>query len=137
MDRVHEHIELAFEKLTSTATTVLGNSITFICAFGVVLYWFTNKEFFTQDIHAMIGDVILAITFLSLFIIQKAFNKFSGSLHLKINELVSSNESANNAVINIETKTESEITEFSKEYAELAKQVHELEAEKKIDSDNV
>lgn len=137
MERIHKHVDVFFEKLTTTATIVLGNSITFICAFCVVLYWFTNKGFFTQDIHAMIGDVILSITFLSLFIIQKSFNKFSSSLHLKINELVSSNESANNAVINIETKTESEISEFSKEYTELAKQVHDLEIERKMDSDNV
>lgn len=135
MIRIHKHIELFFEKLTCTATIVLGNSITFICAFCLVLFWFTNKSFITQDIHAIIGDVILSITFLSLFIIQKSFNKFSSSLHLKINELVSSNESANNAVIDMETKTEFEITEFSKEYTELAKQVHELEVERKSETD--
>lgn len=135
MIRIHKHIELFFEKLTCTATIVLGNSITFICAFCLVLFWFTNKSFITQDIHAIIGDVILSITFLSLFIIQKSFNKFSSSLHLKINELVSSNESANNAVIDMETKTEFEITEFSKEYTELAKQVHELEVERKLETD--
>lgn len=135
MIRIHKHIELFFEKLTCTATIVLGNSITFICAFCLVLFWFTNKSFITQDIHAIIGDVILSITFLSLFIIQKSFNKFSSSLHLKINELVSSNESANNAVIDMETKTEFEITEFSKEYTELAKQVHELEVARKLETD--
>ena len=135
MIRIHKHIELFFEKLTCTATIVLGKSITFICAFCLVLLWFTNKSFITQDIHAIIGDVILSITFLSLFIIQKSFNKFSSSLHLKINELVSSNESANNAVIDMETKTEFEITEFSKEYTELAKQVHELEVERKMETD--
>lgn len=135
MIRIHEHTELFFERLTCTATIVLGNSVTFIFAFCLVLFWFTNKSFITQDIHAIIGDVILSITFLSLFIIQKSFNKFSSSLHLKINELVSSNESANNAVIDMETKTESEITEFSKEYTELAKQVHELEVERKLETD--
>jgi low affinity Fe/Cu permease len=61
-----------------------------------------------------------------LFIIQKSFNKFSGSLHLKVNELVSSHEPANNSVINAEGKTEREITELSKEYSELAEQVKEL-----------
>ncbi len=137
MERIIRHVDVVFEKLTTIATIVLGNSITFTCALCVVLYWFTNEGFFAQDIHAMIGDVILSITFLSLFIIQKAFNKFSRSLHLKINELVSSNESANNAVINIETKTESEISEFSKEYTELAKQLYDLEVERKMDLDNV
>jgi low affinity Fe/Cu permease len=134
MIKIHKHTEVIFEKLTSIATTVLGNSITFIFALGLVIFWFSNQEFRTQSIHAMIGDIIFSITFLSLFIIQKAFNKFSGSLHLKINELVSSHEPANNSVINIETKTESEITELSKEYAELAEQIHEIQDEKKINN---
>lgn len=72
------------------------------------------------DIHTLIGDIIFGVTFLSLFIIQKSFNRFSSSLHLKINELVSSNDSANNAVINAEEKTEREISALSKEYAEIA-----------------
>ena len=78
-----------------------------------------------QDIHYCIGDVILGVAFLSLFIIQKAFNRFSASLHLKVNELVASHELANNAVMNAEEKTELEITILSKEYAELAEQVKE------------
>ncbi len=127
MTRLHKHSEAIFEKITTKATIILGNSITFILALLLVIFWFSNKEFYTQSIHAMIGDIIFSITFLSLFIIQKAFNKFSGSLHLKLNELVSSHEPANNALINIETKTESEITELSKEYTELAMKVQELE----------
>ncbi|MEN9908007.1 MAG: hypothetical protein RLZZ540_1156 [Bacteroidota bacterium] len=47
-------------------------------------------------------------------------------MHLKVNELVSSHEPANNSVINAEGKTEREITELSKEYSELAEQVKEL-----------
>ena len=76
-----------------------------------------------QDIHYCIGDVILGVAFLSLFIIQKSFNRFSASIHLKVNELVASDELANNAVLNAEEKTELEIIILSKEYAELAEQV--------------
>ena len=85
-----------------------------------MIYWLSNKEFYQQDIHKSIRDVILGVTFLSLFIIQKAFNRFSGSLHLKVNELVASHEPASNTIINIEEKTEQEIIELSKEYADLA-----------------
>lgn len=88
-----------------------------------------NNLFTTRDIHQIIGDIIFGITFLSLFIIQKSFNKFSGSLHLKVNELVSSHEPAKNSVINAEEKTEREITELSREYTDLAEQVKEMERE--------
>jgi low affinity Fe/Cu permease len=120
MKVLYRKIELIFEKLVLVSMMLLGNSITFIIALCTVLFWLTNKQFYTQDIHQSIGDVILGVTFLSLFIIQKSFNRFSGSLHLKVNELVASHEPAINALINIEEKTEREITELSKEYAELA-----------------
>lgn len=120
MKNIYRHTEKGFEKLTSLVTAILGNSITFIIALGLVIFWFTNEQFYTQDIHSIIGDVILGITFLNLFIIQKSFNRFSGSLHLKVNELVASHEPASNAVMNAEEKTEDEITELSKEYSELA-----------------
>lgn len=123
---IYSFTEDIFEKLVSLVTSILADSITFILAFCLVLFWWINNFFTSRDIHEIIGDIIFGTTFLSLFIIQKSFNKFSGSLHLKVNELVSSHESANNSVINAEGKTEREITELSKEYSELAEQVKEL-----------
>ena len=130
MKKIYRHTERGFEKLASVAIGILGNSITFIIALGTVIYWLTNKRFYTQDIHYSIGDVILAVAFLSLFIIQKSFNRFSASLHLKVNELVASHEPASNAVMNAEGKTEDELTELSKEYAELAEQKKQGEEKK-------
>lgn len=129
MVKIYSHLESVFEKLTSVATTILGNSITFIVAFGLVLYWWITSFLATKDMHQIIGDIIFGTTFLSLFIIQKSFNKFSASLHLKINELVSSHDTASNAVMNAEAKTEREITELSKEYSELAEKIKELDDE--------
>jgi len=124
---IYRQTERGFEKLTSVATAVLGNSITFIIALGVVVFWLTNKRFYSQDIHSAIGDVILGVTFLYLFIIQKSFIHFSASLHLKVNELVASHKAASNAVMNAEEKSEEEIAELSKEYTDLAEQIREVE----------
>ena len=134
MNKLYRNTEIGFEKLVSLATFILGNSVTFILALATVIFWITNRMFYTQGIHHMIGDLILGVTFLSLFIIQKSFNRFSASLHLKVNELVASHEPASNAVINIEQKTEAEITELSKEYAELVVEVEKIkEAEESIE----
>jgi low affinity Fe/Cu permease len=130
MKNIYGHMERDFEKLTSVATAILGNSVAFIVALCTVIFWLTNKKFYIQDIHSSIGDVILGVTFLSLFIIQKSFVHFSASLHLKVNELVASQESASNAVINAEEKTEDEITELSKEYAELVSEIKQEKEEK-------
>ena len=125
MKNIYRHTERRFEKLASVAIAILGNSLTFILALCLVIFWLCNKQFYRQDIHAAIGDVILGVTFLSLFIIQKTFNRFSASLHLKVNELVASHEPASNLVINLEKKTEKEITELSKEYSEQTDQKKE------------
>lgn len=125
--KIYGFTERIFERLVSVATIILGNAITFIFAVGLVLFWWINNLFTTRDIHQIVGDIIFGTTFLSLFIIQKSFNRFSASLHLKINELISSHEPANNSVINAEEKTEREITELVKEYTELAEQVATLQ----------
>lgn len=125
LKKLYVYLEKGFEKLTSIGIFLLGNSVTFIIAFILVIYWLTNKKFYSQDIHNSIGDVILGITFLSLFIIQKSFNRNSAAIHIKINELIVSHDAANNEVINLEKKTEHEITELSKEYAELVEQAKE------------
>ena len=126
MNNLYRHTEKGFEKLTSIAIALLGNSITFIIALSTVIFWLCNKRFYTQNIHYSIGDVILGVTFLSLFVIQKSFNRFSRSIHLKVNELVASHEPASNTVINVEDKTEHEITELSKGYTELAEQTKDV-----------
>jgi low affinity Fe/Cu permease len=125
MKNIYKHSERSFERLTSVAIAILGNSITFVLALCLVIFWLTNKMFYVRDIHDIIGDVILSVAFLSLFIIQKSFNRFSASLHLKVNELVASHEPASNTVIYTEEKTEKELTELSKEYAELAEEKKE------------
>jgi low affinity Fe/Cu permease len=119
MNRIYRHVETNFEKLTNLATNVLGNSITFIFALGMVVFWLVNKEFYMQDARDSIRDIIHGVTFLSLFIIQKSFNRFSALLHLKVNELISSHEPARNAVLNMEDKTEHELIILAKEYTEL------------------
>jgi low affinity Fe/Cu permease len=119
MKKIYRHAETNFEKLTILATAVLGNSITFILALGLVVFWLLNKGFYMQDATDIIRDVMHGVIFISLFIIQKSFNRFSALLNLKVNELVSSHEPARNAVLNMENKTEHELIIISKEYAEL------------------
>ena len=118
MNSLHLKIETIFEKLTSIITRILGNAITFILALIMVVFWWSTNLFTSKDSHQNIGDIIFGITFLSLFVIQKSFNRYSALVHLKINELISSHEPANNSVMNTAQKTEKEILELSREYIE-------------------
>jgi len=132
MKLVYLKIELIFEKLTSIATKILGNPIAFIVAFLLVAYWWATNLFTSNDSHQNIGDIIFGITFLSLFIIQKSFNRYSALVHLKMNELISSHETANNAVIDTDEKTEKEISDMSREYIEIEEEIEE-EIQEEID----
>jgi low affinity Fe/Cu permease len=123
MKSTYRNFEKFFEKITSLITGILGSSVTFFLAFVMIVFWFLNRSYSNHDTNEVIRDLIHATTFLSLFVIQKEFSRFSGSLHLKVNELVASTETASNSVINVESKTEIEINKLQKEYAELADKI--------------
>lgn len=116
-------VERKFERLTSVSTKILGNSITFILALIMVIFWWSTNLFTSSDIHQNIGDIIFGITFLSLFIIQKSFNRYSALIHLKINELISSHEPANNSVMHTSKKTEKEIRKLTQEYTDIDEEI--------------
>ncbi len=123
MNASYINLEKFFEKITYLITTILGSSITFILALVMVVFWFLNRDYTHFETNEIIRDLIHGVTFLSLFVIQKEFSRFSGSLHLKVNELVASNKTANNSVINVDSKTEIEINKLQKEYTELADKI--------------
>ncbi len=130
MKRFYRYSETVFEKLTAVVTAILGNSVAFVFALVLVIFWLTHDRRSPLEVNGYIGDVIHGIIFLTLFIIQKGFNRFTASLHLKVNELVASHGPARNTVINVEEKTEHEMTQLSKTYTELAEQAQELEEAK-------
>lgn len=123
MKSLYKIIETAFEKFSLVATRVLGNSMTFIIALALVIRYFSDPKVYLESRHEIIMDVIFSITFLSIFIIQKSVNRFSAALHLKMNELVASHDTASNRIINVEEKTEEEIRSLAKHYTKIAEKV--------------
>lgn len=130
MNTIYLNIERKFELLTELATKLLGNPISFIVAVCLVLFWWVNDFFSNASTHQIVGDIIFGITFLSLFIIQKSFNRYSALVHLKMNELISSHETANNDVMNTSEKTEREIWQLQQDYIEVQNII-----ENELDSD--
>ena len=116
MKSTYIKLQTFFDKLVNLALKVYGSALTFILALICVIVFLTDRVFYKESLHDMIRDSIMCITFLSFFIIQKAFNKYAAAIHLKINELVVSHEKARNEVINVENKTEEELRELSKNY---------------------
>ncbi len=136
MKEFYFNVERHFERLVSLATKILGNSITFILACFLVLFWWVSTLLKSNNLHQNIGDFIFGTTFLSLFIIQKSFNRYSALIHLKMNELISSHDTANNSVMNTHQKTEKEIMDLTQEYIE-AEEANEEELNKAMREINI
>ncbi len=116
MKSTYNKIDAMFDKFVNLALRVYGNALTFLVAVIGVIIFLCDQLFYKQSLHDIIRDIILSVTFLSFFIIQKAFNKYTAAIHLKINELVSAHDKASNDVINVEHKTEAEVKELAKNY---------------------
>ena len=71
------------------------------------------------------------ITFLMVFIIQQSQNKDTAAIHLKLNELIASDERASNRLVDIEDLTEEELMILKKFYIKLSERA---EKEKDIHS---
>jgi low affinity Fe/Cu permease len=117
---IHVYLENIFEKITLIFMKMMGNSIVFLLALGLVVFWITGHEFSSQTLHSKLENIIVSLTFLTLFMIQKEFKKFKTSLHIKLNELIATNTIAQNKLMSVEEKTESEMEEITKIYAESA-----------------
>ena len=125
MNLLYKKLETWFETLVNYATRFYGNSLTFILALGMVLFYIASPRFYRQDAHDSIKDIILCITFISFFIIQKSMNRFSVAINLKMNELVAAHEKASNKMINVENKSEEELKELSQHYSTLIEKIND------------
>jgi low affinity Fe/Cu permease len=107
-------IETLFERMANAALRLFGNSIVFMAAVVLVIVWFCVHDWHHTTLVEGIYHIIIAITFLSFFIIQRTFTHFSQAMHLKLNELVTANENAHNHVIRAEQISGEEMKEMAK-----------------------
>jgi low affinity Fe/Cu permease len=112
-----------FERFSEWATNATGSSAAFITAVSVVVIWAVMgpaaKYSATWQLIINTGTTI--ITFLMVFLIQKAQNKDSKAIHLKLNELIASHEGTSNRMVNIENLTEVELDHLHKFYVKISK----------------
>ncbi|WP_345947525.1 MULTISPECIES: low affinity iron permease family protein [unclassified Mucilaginibacter] len=130
------------EQFANWATTATGSSGAFILAALVVIVWGASGPVFhfSETWQLVINTGTTIITFLMVFLIQKAQNKDSRALHLKLNELIAAMEGASNRMVNIEDLSEHELEQIHKFYvrlSELAKTEDDLGCTHTIDAANL
>ncbi|MFT3794177.1 low affinity iron permease family protein [Flavobacterium sp.] len=113
----------AFETFATHAAKASGSTTAFSLAAAAVILWACTGPIFnfSETWQLVINTGTTVITFLMVFLIQKAQNKDSLAIQLKLNELVASHEFASNRLIDIEDITEQEMETIKKYYRHLSK----------------
>ena len=111
-----------FEAFSSGVTQWTGSTAAFAIALMIIVTWAVVGPLFhySDTWQLVINTGTTIITFLMVFLIQRAQNKDSRAVHLKLNELVSAMEGASNRLIDVEALTEKELTTLHRYYGELA-----------------
>jgi low affinity Fe/Cu permease len=115
-------VGMFLEKLARGVAEWTGSSGAFGVALAVVLVWaLTGPIFhFSDTWQLVINTGTTIVTFLMVFLIQRAQNKDAQAIHLKLNEIVAAVQGASNRLINVEDLTEDEIRLLHRHYGRLA-----------------
>ena len=102
-------------------TVWTGSSQAFACAVGVIIGWALLGPIFhfSDTWQLVINTGTTIVTFLMVFLIQRAQNKDSLAIHLKLNEIVAVLQGASNRLINVEDLTEQEVQTLHRHYQAL------------------
>ena len=110
-----------FRKFAHCTSGAVGSPSAFLIAVVIVLVWaITGPMFgFSDTWQLVINTGTTIITFLMVFLIQRAQNKDALAIHLKLNEIVAALEGASNRLIDVEDLSEPEIDALRKYYKRL------------------
>ena len=102
------------ERFAAGVTNWSGRNSAFALAVVVVVGWVIAGPVlhFSDRWELFINTVTSIVTFLMVFVIQRAQNKDTLALQLKLNELISSHRRADNSLIAIERLSEDELREL-------------------------
>ncbi len=120
-----------FERISYYCTVVTGSTSAFIIASVIILAWLITGPLFdfSDTWQLVINTGTTIVTFLMVFLIQRAQNKDSKAVHLKLNELIASLKGPSNRLINVEELNEEEIrilSNYFQRLSEMAKKEQDL-----------
>ena len=109
-------------RFATFATEWTGSTPAFLCAVAVIVIWITTGPIFhySDTWQLVINTGTTIVTFLMVFLIQRAQNKDTLAVQLKLNELVAAIEGASNRLISVEDLSEQELKVLRDHYERLA-----------------
>ncbi len=113
-----------FRRIASKTSHGVGSPWAFITALGVVIVWAATGPLFhySDTWQLVINTSTTIVTFLMVFLIQNTQNRDSHAIHLKLDELIRSNDLARNRLMCLEELNDHEIDELQHEFDKLSQE---------------
>ena len=104
------------------ATDWAGSSLAFGVALSIIIVWVVTGPLFgfSDTWQLVINTGTTVVTFLMVFLIQRAQNKESKVVQLKLSEIVAALPGASNRLIDVESLSEPELQVLHRHYQTLA-----------------
>lgn len=108
-------------RFASWVTHKTGSTPAFITAFAIVVIWLASGPVFhfSDTWQLVINTGTTIVTFLMVFLIQRAQNKDALAVQLKLNEIVAALDGASNRLISVEDLNDDELEVLHKHYRKL------------------
>ncbi len=137
-ERPSSGIGIAMERFSHWATRWSGSTPAFTLAVLTIAFWLISGPIFgfSDTWQLVINTGTTVVTFLMVFLIQRAQNKEALSIQLKLNEIVAALKGASNRLVDIESLGEAELQTLHTHYqrlAALSKAQHDLLSSHSID----
>jgi low affinity Fe/Cu permease len=112
----------ALARFAAAATRWTGSTSAFLAAVIVIVAWVVTGPIFhfSDTWQLVINTGTTIVTFLMVFLIQRAQNKDSLAVQIKLNELIAAVEGASNRLIAAEDLGEEELKALEKHFQKLA-----------------
>ena len=120
--RPKSRLGLRLEHLSRAVTAWTGSSWAFAIAAAVIVVWLVTGPMFhfSDTWQLVINTGTTIVTFLMVFLIQRAQNKDSLAIQLKLNEIVAAIPGASNRLIDVEDMSERDLLQLHDFYSKLA-----------------
>jgi low affinity Fe/Cu permease len=111
-----------FDKFARASTNWTGSTTAFILATLVIVTWAVTGPIFnySDTWQLVINTGTTIVTFLMVFLIQRAQNRDAAAVQLKLNELIAAVRGASNRMIGIEDLSDEDICRLRDDFARLA-----------------
>lgn len=111
-----------FTRFAKSTSRAVGRPGAFAIAMGALLLWAVSGPLFgfSDTWQLIINTGTTIVTFLMVFLIQNTQNRDAEAMHVKLDELIRSNKSAHNALLDLEDLEEEELDRIRSDYEALA-----------------